>query len=190
MPSTMRPSQPTLIAIGRALRSRRDRILDDWATWTINRTATSPTVSETVLRRFLAVLTDTLVETAGPLRRQALELWHAATEAYGRTSADRGLAAGEIVEELQYLRELLIRYLSEVITAMPPRASLAGTLRLNRILDKGIAHAVVGYTDGLVEALYERRGVPVGGRGDGDDAAKQRLDHLESELARLRDHAS
>ena len=185
MNPVMRPSQPTLVAIGRSLRSRRDRIFNDWAAWTLER-ADAPTVSDDVLKRFLALLVDILCETAGPMRRKALELWLAATESFGRTSADRGLAAGEIVEEMQYLRELLIRYLSETIMALPPRASLAGTLRLNRIMDKGIAHAVVGYTDGLVEALFDRQGVPVGGRGQGDEAAVQRLEHLEGELARLR----
>ena len=185
MTTVLRPSQPTLVAIGRALRARRDRILEDWSAWTLD--GTNPrTLSDEVLKRFLAMLVDTLCETAGPMRRRALELWLAATESFGRTSADRGLAAGEIVEEIQYLRELLIRYLSETIMAMPPRASFAATLRLNRILDKGIVHAVVGYTDGLVEALFERRGVPVGGRGQGDEAALQRLEHLEGELARLR----
>lgn len=185
MTTVIRPSQPTLVAIGRALRARRDRIHADWTAWTLQRTD-AHTLSDKVLERFLAVLVDTLCETAGPMRRHALELWLAVTESFGRTSADRGLAAGEVVEELQYLRELLIRYLSETIMAMPPRASFAATLRLNRMLDKGIAHAVVGYTDGLVEALFEQRGVPVGGRGQGDEAAVQRLEHFESELERLR----
>ena len=185
----MRPSQPTLLAIGRAIKSRRDRIVEAWSSWAVARTAGTPTLSPEVLHRFLTLLVDVLGETASPMRRAALELWLAATESFGRTSADRGLAAGEVVEEMQYLRELLIRYLSETITALPPRASLATTLRLNRILDKGTAHAVVGYTDGLVEALFERRGVPVGGRGEGDEAALQRLEHYESELARLRDNA-
>lgn len=186
MGMVMRPSQPTLVAIGHAIRARRDQIVGEWARWVAARTADTPTLSRAVIDRFLALMVDALVETAGPLRRRALELWLAAAEAFGRTSAERGLAAGEIVEEMQHLRELLIRYLSEVITALPPRASLAATLRLNRIVDKGTALAVVGYTDDLIEALFERRGVPVGGRGGGDEAAILRLEHLESELARLR----
>jgi hypothetical protein len=113
-------------------------------------------------------------------------LWLIASEGYGRTAAERGLAAGEVVEELQHLRELLIRHLSELIAALPARASMATVLRLNRILDAGLTHAVVGYTDTLVETLFAQRGVPVGASGPVEDGIAQRLAHVETELERLR----
>jgi hypothetical protein len=182
----MRPSHPTLVAVGRALAADRDRLVAEWIRWTLDRVAAVPTVRAGTLKRQLGVIVDILIEMSGPLRRRALELWVTACEGYGRTAAERGLAAGEVVEEIQHLRELLIRHLSEVIAALPARASMATVLRLNRLLDTGIAHAVVGYTDALVETLFNQRGVPVGVSGPIEDEIAERLDHAESELARLR----
>jgi len=182
----MRPSQPTLAAVSRALAGQRARLVQDWTRWILARVGAAPTVRPETLERQVDLLVRLLIETAGPLRRPALELWLLACEGYGRTAAERGLAAGEVVEELQHLRELLIRYLSELIAALPARASMAAVLRLNRILDSGITHAVVGYTDTLVETLFAQRGVPVGASGPVEDEIAQRLRHLEHELEQLR----
>ena len=46
---------------------------------------------------------------------------------------------GEVVEEMQYLRELLIRYLAPSIAALRPRQGMALLLRLNRVVDQGVA---------------------------------------------------
>jgi hypothetical protein len=182
----MRPSQPTLLAVSRALAARRDALASQWTRWILARVGAAPTVRPQVLERQVLLLIDLLIETAGPLRRAALELWLQASEGYGRTAAERGLAAGEVVEELQHLRELLIHHLSELIAALPGRVSMAAVLRLNRILDSGITHAVVGYTDALVETLFAQRGVPVSAGGSADDDIVQRLGHLEAELEQLR----
>lgn len=182
----MRPSQPTLVAVSRALAAQRDVLAGQWTRWILDRVGATPTVRPEMLERQVRLLIDLLIETAGPLRRQALELWLLASEGYGRTAAERGLAAGEVVEELQHLRELLIRHLSELIAALPARASMATVLRLNRILDSGITHAVVGYTDTLVETLFAQRGVPVGSSGPADAELSQRLAQVEAELEQLR----
>lgn len=158
----------------------------EWTRWILARVGAAPTLRPQILERQVLLLINLLIETAGPLRRSALELWLLASEGYGRTAAERGLAAGEVVEELQHLRELLIRHLSELIAALPARASMATVLRLNRILDSGITHAVVGYTDALVETLFAQRGVPVSASGAADDEVGQRLAQLESELEHLR----
>jgi hypothetical protein len=161
-------------------------LAQEWTRWILARVGAAPTLGPQILERQVLLLINLLIETAGPLRRSALELWLLASEGYGRTAAERGLAAGEVVEELQHLRELLIRHLSELIAALPARASMATVLRLNRILDSGITHAVVGYTDALVETLFAQRGVPVSARGAADDDVGQRLAQLESELEQLR----
>lgn len=183
---TMRPSQPTLIAVSRALAANRNELIAAWTRWTLHRVQSNPVVRATTLERQIALLIDVLIDLAGPLRRQAMELWLSACESYGKTAAERGLAAGEVVEEIQHLRELLIRTLSEVIAALPARASVATVLRLNRIVDKGIAHAVVGYTDALVETLFNQHGVPVAVSGPLEDEFENRLAQLESELAKIR----
>jgi hypothetical protein len=182
----MRPSQPTLLAVSRALAAQRDTLAREWTRWILARVGSAPTIRAQVLERQVCLLIDLLIETAGPLRRAALELWLQASEGYGRTAAERGLAAGEVVEELQHFRELLIRHLSELIAALPARASMATVLRLNRVLDSGITHAVVGYTDALVETLFAQRGVPVSASEAADDEIAQRLAQLEAELAHLR----
>lgn len=182
----MRPSQPTLLAVSRALAARREVLAQEWTRWILARVGTTATVRPEMLERQVHLLIDLLIETAGPLRRRGLQLWLLASEGYGRTAAERGLAAGEVVEELQHLRELLIRHLSELIAALPARASMATVLRLNRVLDSGITHAVVGYTDALVETLFAQRGVPVGSSGAADDELRQRLAHVEAELEQLR----
>jgi hypothetical protein len=138
------------------------------------------------LERQLALLVDTMVEMAGPLRRQVAEIWFSACDTYGRSAAARGLAAGEVVEEIQHLRELLIRELSEIIAALPARQSMAVVLRLNRFLDRGIAHAVVGYTDILVESLLNKRGVVLNASEPGENHMEERLSQLEEELEALR----
>lgn len=186
----MRPSHPTLIAVSRALAANREELVSRWSAWTLGRIGDTAPVRRETVERYLALLIDVLVLTAGPLKRPALELWLSACEGYGRTSAERGLAAGEVVEEIQHLRELLIRHLSDVIAALPARASMAAVLRLNRIVDNGIAHAVVGYTDALVETLFNQRGVPVGVSGPLEDEAVARLTGLEAELARLRERTA
>lgn len=183
----MRPSRPTLIAVSRALAAHRDELVNSWTRWTVDRVGTAQAVRSSSVERQLALLVDILVVLAGPLRRRTMNLWLTACVAYGKTAAERGLAAGEVVEELQHLRELLIRQLSEVIAALPARASLAATLRLNRLLDSGIAHAVVGYTDELVETLFEQRGVPVGVSGPLEQEIDARLAQLEGELAKIRE---
>jgi hypothetical protein len=182
----MRPSHPTLVAVSRALAANRDQLVAEWTRWTLARVAAAPTVRVATIERQLGIIVDIMVEMAGPLRRKALELWVTACEGYGRTAAERGLAAGEVVEEIQHLRELLIRHLSEVIAALPARASMANVLRLNRLLDTGIANAVVGYTDALVETLFNQRGVPVGTSGPLEDEIGERLSQAETELARIR----
>ncbi len=183
---TTRPSKPALTAVGRSLESSRDTLIAQWANWIASRTSEVPLVDRNTLDRQVALLIDAMIEMTGPLRRQVTELWFDACDGYGRTAAARGLAAGEVVEELQYLRELLIRHLSELIASLPARQSMATVLRLNRHLDRGIAHAVVGYTDVLVEMLLNRRGVLLAASDPGKDDVRERLAHIEQELAVLR----
>ena len=180
---TTRPTKPALAAIGRSLEEKRDELIVQWADWLMRRMSQAPIVDRPTIERQLALLLDIVIEMAGPLRRQIEELWFDSCDAYGRTAAARGLAAGEVVEEIQHLRELLIHNLSDVIAALPARQLMAAVVRLNRSLDRGIAHAVVGYTDVLVETLLEQRGVVLDASGPGSNPVNERLDQLEEELA-------
>jgi hypothetical protein len=182
----MRPSNPALLAVTTSLSEHRDKLVSQWSEWIAHRMSQAPHIQRPTIERHLALLVDVMIELAGPLRRQATEFWFTACEVYGQTAAARGLAAGEVVEELQQFRELLIRSLSETIVTLPARQSIAAVLRLNRVFDRGLTHAVVGYTDALVETLLNRRGVPIVASEPAEDEVLQRLTHLEEELAVLK----
>jgi len=177
-----RPTNPALAAVARSLEAKREILIAQWADWLMGRMSQDPIIDRPTIERQLALLLDIVIELTGPLRRQIEELWFDACDAYGRTAAARGLAAGEVVEEIQHLRELLIHHLADVIAALPARQLMAAVLRLNRALDRGIAHAVVGYTDVLVETLMEKGGVALTASGPGNNPVHQRLGLLEEEL--------
>lgn len=149
----MRASPPTLVAASRAIASQRDAMLARWREWLGERITTSGAISPDLVEQQLRLMLDVLVTLVGPLRREVKHIWSGTTEHYGRLAAARGLAAGEVVEEMQYLRELLIRYLAPAIAALRPRQGMALLLRLNRLVDKGVAMAVAGYTDELVRGM-------------------------------------
>jgi len=67
-----------------------------------------------------------------------------------------------------------------------PRQSMAAVLSLNRLIDTGTAHAVVGYTDALVESLLERQGIPLGAHETEESEVEDRLAQLERELVELK----
>src|SRR5688572_17246400 len=182
----MRPSNDSLNAVNRAMTAGRNELVAEWAAWIMHRTAQGPHVDRQVLERQLGLLLDIVIQLSGPVRRKAAQLWFDASSHYGRIAAARGLAAGEVVEEIQHLRELLIRHLSDIIAALPARYSMATVLRLNRQLDKGIAQAVVGYTDELLETLYNQNGGPLAVQARHAREIGQRPEQLETELALVR----
>ena len=185
-----RPSNPSLLVVGHSLRGLRDGLVKDWSAWLSKRMARAHHIAWPTVERHLAVLVDAFIELAGPLGRTATQVWTDACEVYGQTAAARGLAAGEVVEEFQHFRELLVIALSDTVVTLPPRKALAAFIRLNRGLDKGLAHAVVGYTDALVEILLNRRGVPIVASEPAEDEVLKRLEHLEGEVAALRQQSA
>lgn len=152
----MRASPPTLAAASKAISSQREAMITRWSEWLGERLSTAPAVSRDLVEHELGVIFDVLTVMVGPLRREVKHIWIEVTDHYGRLAAARGLAAGEVVEELQYLREVLIRYLAPAIAALRPRQGMALLLRLNRLVDKGVTAAVAGYTDVLVSGLIAR----------------------------------
>ena len=178
----MRASQPALLAAGRVIAEMRDPMVAEWISWLGDRMGTASTIPRPAVEREFRLIIDTLAELVGPLRREVRPVWFNICEHYGRVAAARGLATGEVVEELQYLRELLIRQLAPVLAAMRARQGMAIMLRLNRVIDKGVAVAVVGYTDALVATLFAQNGVP--GPSSEEEAAgiDRQLDGLEQDL--------
>jgi hypothetical protein len=181
----VRASQPALLAAGRVIAEMRDSMVFQWAEWLDDRTTGAHTIPRSTVEREFRLLFDVMTEMVGPLRREVNAVWFHTCEHYGRIASARGLAAGEVVEELTYFRELLIRNLAPVLVAMRARQGMAIMLRLNRVIDKGIAVAVVGYTDALVATLFSQNGV-TSFRADQDSAEVERqLDALEQKLQAL-----
>ena len=154
-----------------------------WLEWLDGRDTLGRTISRAMLERHLHLLVTMMAEMVGPWRREVKSLFYQAMEHYGRAGATRGLAAGEVVEELQYLRDLLTRQLAPVLAAMRARQAMAIVIRLNRVLDKGIAVGVVGYTDALVATLFTENGVPAPGSEFDPAEAERQIVLLEQELA-------
>ena len=142
----------------------------------------APTIPRSTVEREFRLLFDVMTEMVGPLRREVNSVWYHVCEHYGRVASARGLAAGEVVEELQFLRELLIRELAPILVAMRARQGMAIMLRLNRVIDKGVALAVVGYTDALVATLFSQNGVPLSSTEQDVTEVERQLDALEQEL--------
>ena len=177
-------SHPTQLAAARATLDAREAMVAEWADWLADRPG-SHNIPRPMIERHCRLVIETLVEMLGPLKREARIVWKHVLEHYGRTAAARGLAAGEVVEEIQQLRVLLIKYIGTTVAAMRPRRGIALFLRLNDIVDSGIATAVVGYTDALVASLLltDRDTQQLTG-ANGDDLGRQ-LDALTAELQPL-----
>ena len=178
----MRASQPALLAAGRVIAEMRDSVVSQWIDWLGDRTAGAHTIPRATVEREFRLLFDVMTEMVGPLRREVNAVWFHACEHYGRIASARGLAAGEVVEELTFFREMLILNLAPVLVAMRARQGMAIMLRLNRVIDKGIAVAVVGYTDALVATLFSQNGVPSFGADHDPAEVGRQLDALEQEL--------
>ena len=156
----------------------------EWADWLAERSG-SRNIPRSLVERQLRLVVDGLVEMLGPMRREAKVVWQQLMEHYGRIAAARGLAAGEVVEEIQQLRYLLIQHIGASVAAMRPRRAVAVFLRLNGIIDKGIALAVVGYTDALVaNLLMTDRTTQSLTEANGDDMSRQ-LEAIEGQLSTI-----
>lgn len=139
---------------------------------------------ERILERFIRLLTC-MIPAAFDHRRTAVDaVWKSAAELYGALGANRGLAAGDIVEEFQIVREAVVRSLFQA----PPGSygaalSLSDALRLNRFLDSGVTHASIGHTDGLFFALFHGNGVASAPTAKLVEEVEEQLEALEMEWA-------
>src|SRR5690349_7459441 len=157
-------------------------MVSQWADWLGDRMTAAPTIPRALVEREFRILLDIISELVGPMRREVGPVWIQACEHYGRIASARGLAAGEVVEELQFLRELLIRHLAPSLAAMRARQGMAIMLRLNRVIDRGVSVAVVGYTDALIATLFAQNGVPALQTEHDLAEIGRQLDSLEEEL--------
>ncbi len=172
--SSPRPSQSSVVPISRAARrpkllpveltawleERAERLRDRWLAEVRARDVAWNDGVEELTRDFLDLFVLVLPHGLGPYREQVEPLWLQAAELFGQMAAQRGLAAGEVIEEFQILRDALIRLLyQEPPVSGAQRLSLRDILRVNRFIDRGVTQASVGHTDALFFALFQGSGV-------------------------------
>ena len=163
--------------------SHRDELALRWLDDLRARDAMWSEEIEAMVGRFLDLLVAMLPGVLGPYRNQVEPLWIRTAELFGSVAAQRGLAAGEAIEEFQLLRERLIRLLFR----SPPvagvgRMSLRDVLRLNRVVDQGVTHASVGHTDVLFFALFRGSGVPEALDAEVRAEVELQLDEIRAEF--------
>jgi hypothetical protein len=145
---------------------------------------------DVVLDAFTQHLLRFLPWMLGPHRDTLEPLWVKSSELFGSVAARRGLAAGEVIEEFQILRELVIRdlYRDPPLGGRRP-LSLREILRLNRVIDRGVTHASVGHTDALFFQFFEGEGIAPPGPSELADEVLDQLGTMSRELDELVAHA-
>ncbi len=173
---------PTTRRLSTWLLCHTEPLTEYWLTEVLNR-ASMDQGMERLLGRFLRVLVSMLPRAVGHERAHVAPLWRRAAELYGSLGAQRGLAAGDIVEEFQILREGVIRLLFEApLVGRDAQFSLTGALQLNRFLDSGVTHASIGHTDALFFALFQGSGVPKVPTKELVTEVEEQLQAVEEEL--------
>jgi len=171
--------------LARYLQERAAELSEAWTADIVARDLGQGTVYDRVVGRFVARFAGLLPWMVGPHASHVHPLWNRAAELFGAMSAKRGLAAGEVIEEFQILRHLLIRTLFRD----PPREgplSLRDILRLNRIVDSGVTYASVGHTDALFFQYLEAQDAPVQASPEEIiDEADRQLAMIEEELGQI-----
>jgi len=136
----------------------------------------------------LAAIVKFLSPAVGPWRDQVEPLLQQVAALYGNVACLRGLAAGDVVEEIQLLREILFRFLFREATPAEPSTGVGirELLRLSRVVDHVVTHANVGHIDGLFFNLLHGSGVTSlpGEEKIGELASE--LSQLQEELDRMR----
>lgn len=140
---------------------RIPRITQRWLREVEGRFANGSDGINGLLEEFMGLLAGFLPGMLSSYRDQVEPLWIRSSELFGAMAAKRGLAAGEVIEEFQILREIVIRLLyQDPPLAGRARVSLREVLRLNRAIDMGVTHASVGHTDALFFSLFQGSGIP------------------------------
>jgi len=165
------------------VRERSPGIAERWARGLLAGGEAWSDANEVILRPFCRTLVSFLPGMLSAGRNDILPLWSECAELFGSVAARRGLSAGEVIEEFQLLREVILRMMFE----KPPAGSPGGmpvreALLLNRTLDIGVTQASVGHTDLLFFSLLN-------GSGAVEPMDNGELEEVLDQIAQLRDEA-
>ncbi len=165
---------------------RRAHLAGRWGALVAQRLGRPDVPLDPLLERFFDLTLQLLPGCLGPYRSQFVPLFRQLAELYGSVGATRGLAAGEIIEEMQLLREVLIRRLfSEPPPVRRAPVLLREILRLNRMVDRGVTFASVGHTDAMFFALFQGSGIPAQLTDEVREEITDQFDEIEGEAKEL-----
>jgi hypothetical protein len=165
------------------LEERRDSISRRWFSDIRARLGPEQEEVDGFLAFFLERLVDLLLVCIGDGREVGEEVWQQATQLYGALAVRRGLAAGEVVEEIQLLRSVVLRFfLEDTAVDLGDRSVRKGLLALNRLVDIGVAQASITYVDELFFAHVQGSGVPEGVSGEVEQEIREQLNAIIKEL--------
>jgi hypothetical protein len=116
---------------------------------------------------------------------QAESVLQQAAELYGNLGAQRGLAAGDAVEELQILREILLRLLHGETSRGALSPELRDLLQLNRLIDRAVTYASIGHTDTLFFVLVHGTGASGPPTPELLSAARDQVRAIRGELTEI-----
>jgi hypothetical protein len=170
------------------LRENRKRITDRWRARIRAREGRRGEDSDGFLGIFCETLVSFLPHCLGRDREEAEEAWDQASHLFGSFGLRRGLAAGEVVEDMELLREEILRLLMEA----PPedwsvRSFQLDVLALNQVLDAGVVRASVAYVDDLFFLHLQGSGVPEGPTTELEEEIRRQLESARRELESRRD---
>jgi hypothetical protein len=173
------------------LSDRRDPLRERWlAMVRTRREGDRDDGRDELLEAFLDLFLDVLPLCMTPMRTDAEPLWDRTAELFGSFAASRGLAAGEAIEEVQILRESVIRLMYQDPPGLPVGArGLRDVLQLNQLADRLVTHASVGHTDALFFALFQGSGVPEALSDEVRYEFRGQLEEIRSESDILDRHA-
>ena len=165
------------------VRERSPGIAERWAQGLLAAGEAWSGANEVVLRPFCRGLVSFLPGLLSAGRPDILPMWSECAELFGSVAARRGLSVGEVIEEFQLLREVVLRMMFEQPSpGLPGQVPMREALLLNRTLDIGVTQASVGHADLLFFSLLKGSGAvePM----DGDE-----LQEVLDQVALLRDEA-
>lgn len=168
------------------MEARAGEIAERWLLEVRSRFEELEEAESELVGEFLHLLSAFLPEGMGVYRDQVIPLSHQAAELYGSLATNRGLAAGEAVEEIQLLREVLLRFLYRDPPGDGANLGLRELLQLSRMIDRMVTHASVGHTDTLFFNLFHANGVPEATTPDVLAEVREQLASLRAELNRFR----
>lgn len=171
------------MTIKKWLEDRTGRITGQWRAEIRDRAGPHGEDEDKLLGQFLESLALFIPPCFGENRETGEEVWEQATHLYGALALLRGLSAGEVVEELQLLRVVLLRLLLEDLPGdCGDRGFQREILLLNRLLDHGVVRASVAYVDDFFFAQLQGSGIPGGVTPEVESEMGRQLDAFRKEL--------